>query len=229
MITPNFSKCTEKATELLYKQDVSNRILNIMDLKYDKNIIFDSIQNYCQYTRTPINKFLSANSGLLSDGCTLYDKKTGYYIILYNAQISYFEHRNWTLAHEIGHIYLNHEKNEALEEIEAHFFASQLFMPEYSLYMTAKEYGKITCNDVVEIFGVSPESAFKRLNTMRKKFSVSTTKKDKEIWDAQKERIDIYFDCKKEGSDYQSTLFFWNSFKLDYERELRAEMCAQMY
>ncbi len=229
MITPNFSKCTEKATELLYKQDVSNRILNIMDLKYDKNIIFDSIQNYCQYTRTPINKFLSANSGLLSDGCTLYDKKTGYYIILYNAQISYFEHRNWTLAHEIGHIYLNHEKNEALEEIEAHFFASQLFMPEYSLYMTAKEYGKITCNDVVEIFGVSPESAFKRLNTMRKKFSVSTTKKDKEIWDAQKERIDIYFDCKKEGSDYQSTLFFWNSFKSDYERELRAEMCAQMY
>lgn len=229
MAKPNFSRCIEKATELLYQQDVSNRILNIMNLEYDKKILFESIQTYCQYTRCPITSFISADNETLKDGCTLYDRKTGCYIILYNDEIRYFEHKNWTLAHEIGHIYLGHTKDEDIEEVEAHFFASQLFMPEYSLYMTAKEYGELSCDDVVEIFGVSPEAARRRLRTIQRKIYISETKKDKEIWNAQRERIDMYYECKKDGSDYRSTLIYWNDFKLEYERDLRAEMYAQMY
>ena len=155
MLKPDFDKCTERATELLYKQEISDRILNIAALNYDKKILFESIQTYCP----------------------LFDKQSGYYIVLYNSEITHFEHRNWTLGHEIGHIYLEHTKDDDLEEIEAHFFASQLFMPEYSLYMMSQEYGRVTAEDIVEIFGVSDEAARKRIHTMKRKTSFRASKK----------------------------------------------------
>ena len=219
MIKPDFDKCTRVATNLLYRQNISNRILNIQNLLYDKNILFDSIQTYCLHTHTPINHFLSENKDVLRDGCTIYDRESNYYIILYNDEIKNFEHRNWTLAHEIGHIYLNHTKDDDLEEIEAHFFASQLFMPEYSLFMMAKEYGRISHYDLVEIFGVSESAAYKRLTTMKRKTMFSSSKQDKEIWEIQKERIDLYYECQKDGLNYRSYLSFWKNMKDDYEKE----------
>ena len=206
---PDFSRCTAMATELLYEQDLSGRILNIQNLKYDKDIIFDTLQSYCQLTRTPISHFTLPFNEVLKDGCTLRDSKTGYNIVLYNADILHFANRTWTLAHEVGHIYLEHDKDENIEEIEAHFFASQLFMPEYTLFMMAQNYGTVDAHALTEIFGVSYESAAKRLNTMKKKVSFSATQKDVEIWERQRERVDMYYTCKKEGYDYQNTLAFW--------------------
>lgn len=228
LLKPDFEKCINAATNLLYKQDLSTRILDVEKLQYDKPIIFDSIQKYCLHTNEPIERFISDNNETLKDGCTIYDKKTGYYIILYNDEVTYFQHRNWTLGHEVGHVYLGHTTDGDLEEIEAHFFASQLFMPEYSLYMTAKEYGRITKDDIAEIFGVSPESATKRIHTMNKKYSVSATIRDKEIWKAQKKRVDMYFMHKNDGGDHKNALTVWNAFKTEYDPVQRTEMYAQM-
>ena len=228
MAKPDFSRCTAKATELLYEQDVSGRILNIQELKYDKDIIFDTIQSYCQLTRIPISYFISPYNDILKDGCTIYDRDTGYYVVLYNADILHFAHRNWTLAHEVGHIYLGHEKDESIEEIEAHFFASQLFMPEYTLRMMAENYGSVDARALTEIFGVSYEAATKRINTMKKKFCISATEKDIKIWENQRERIDMYYTCLNEGYDYQSTLISWTGMKAAYERECHLEMLAEM-
>ena len=223
MLKPDFDKCTERATELLYKQEISDRILNIAALNYDKKILFESIQTYCQYVKAPLDIFLSSRKDVLRDGCTLFDKQSGYYIVLYNSEITHFEHRNWTLGHEIGHIYLEHTKDDDLEEIEAHFFASQLFMPEYSLYMMSQEYGRVSAEDIVEIFGVSDEAARKRIHTMKRKTSFRASKKDREIWHNQKERIDMYFHCKREGRNFRETLYFWNEMKIEYERQCRLE------
>lgn len=228
MAKPDFSRCTEKATELLYGQDMSDRILDIRELKYDKDIIFDTIQSYCQLTRISISNFLSPCNDILKDGCTIYDRDTGYYVVLYNADILHFAHRNWTLAHEVGHIYLEHDKDETIEEIEAHFFASQLFMPEYTLFMMAENYGAVDAHALTEIFGVSYEAATKRINTMRKKFCVSATEKDIEIWENQRERIDMYYTCLNEGYDYRSTLISWAEMKAAYEKECHLEMLAEM-
>lgn len=229
MSKPDFEKCTVEATKLLYKQDVSNRILNIQNLTYDKNIVFDSIQNYSQLTCTPLFYFLSEDKQMLRDGCTIYMPKNDLYIILYNAEITYFEHLNWTLAHEIGHIYLGHTKDSDLEEIEAHYFAAQLLMPDYTLFMTAKEFGKISSEDITEIFGVSPEAAQKRIQTMKKRTYFCASKKAKEIWQLQKERISMYYECQKEGWDYRNTLSFWLEMKANYERQCRLEMYSQAY
>lgn len=228
MVRPDFDRCTKEATKLLYKQNLSDRILNIMNLDYDKNIMFDSIQNYCRYTKTPAKNFLSTDNDTLKDGCTLFDRKTGYYIVLYNDEIKYFEHRNWTLGHEVGHIYLGHTKDDDLEEVEAHFFASQLFMPEYTLLMMSRKYGPVNVYALTEIFGVSFESAAKRISTMRKKSCFSATERDKEIWNTQEERVALYYECLKSGADFRNALLFWNNYKRDYERFERAELYANM-
>lgn len=228
MRKPDFEKCTAEATNLLYKQDISHRILNVQNLDYDKNIIFDSVQNYCMYTRTPLSIFLSENKRILKVGCTIYDSKSNYYIVLYNSNVRCFEHLNWTLAHEIGHIYLGHTDDGDTEEVEAHFFASQLFMPEYTLLMMAQSYGFVDVHALTEIFGVSFEAASKRINTMKKKTFFSATREDKEIWETQRERVDLYFECLKDGSNYQNALSFWLEMKADYEREYRLEAYAQM-
>lgn len=228
MSKPNFERCTVEATKLLYKQDVSNRILNIRNLTYDKNIIFDSIQNYCQLTRTPLFYFLSEDKQMLKDGCTIYVPEHDLYIILYNADITYFEHLNWTLAHEVGHIYLGHTKDDDLEEVEAHYFAAQLLMPDYTLFMTAKEHGGISSEDITEIFGVSPEAAQKRIQTMKKRTCFRASKKAKEIWASQRERVDMYFECQKEGWDFRNTLSFWLDMKAEYDRQMRLEAYADI-
>lgn len=229
MSKPDFERCTVEATKLLYKQDVSNRILNIQNLTYDKNIVFDSIQNYCQLTRTPLFYFLSEDKQMLRDGCTIYSPEDDLYIILYNSEITYFEHLNWTLAHEIGHIYLGHTDDGDLEEIEAHYFAAQLLMPDYTLFMTATEYGKISAEDITEIFGVSPEAAEKRIRTMKRRTCFCASEKAIEIWNCQKERVDMYYECQKEGWDYRNMLEYWLEMKADYEQQMRAEMYASYY
>lgn len=228
MLKPNFDKCTREATKLLYQQDVSSRILNVQNLTYDKNIIFESIQNYSQLTGKPLSDFLSEDKQMLKDGCTIYIPDSNIYLILYNGYCSHFEHLNWTLAHEIGHIYLGHLKDGNVEEVEAHFFASQLFMPEYSIFMMAHEYGQVDGYALTEIFGVSLEAANKRISTMKKKYCVNASKKDKEIWEAQKERVAMYYDCLKDGTDYRTTLILWDDYKHEYERAQRAEMYSQM-
>lgn len=229
MCKPNFERCTIEATKLLYLQNVSDRILDIQKLTYDKNIIFDSIQNYCQITRSPLTDFLSEERQMLKDGCTIYRPECDYYIVLYNAEIRYFEHLNWTLAHEVGHIYLGHTGDGDLEEIEAHYFAAQLLMPDFSINMIAHQYGKVTVEDIMEIFGVSEEAATKRIGTMNRRTCISFPKRAQEIWNAQKEKVDLYYECKKDGMDFRNSLAFWLETKADYEREARLEMYAQAY
>lgn len=229
MHKPDFEKCTTEATNLLHKQDVSDRILNIQNMTFDRNIIFDSIQNYCHLVHRPISDFLSDSRKMLTDGCTIYIPGTECYLVLYNADITCFEHLNWTLGHEVGHIYLNHQNDDDIEEIEAHYFASQLFMPDYSIYMIAREHGKVTSKDLVELFGVSETAAYKRICTMNKRTCFCASKQAKEIWDVQKERVDMYFECQREGSNFRNTLFFWRSMKADYKRECQLGMYSRCY
>ena len=222
MATPDFERCTALATELLYKQNIKDRILNIQRLDYgDKNIIFDTIQNYALLTHRPISDFLTEDNPILKDGCTLV-LGNNTYLVLYNNQINNWEHLNWTLAHEIGHIYMEHTEDGEKEEIEAHFFAAQLFMPEYSILMMSREHGSISTNDLIEIFGVSPKAAQKRIKTINKKGAFRASRIDREIWEVQKKRVDLYYQCKKNPYEYRNTLDFMLYMESEYENILFA-------
>ena len=229
MIRPDFERCTALATELLYKQNIKGRILDVQKLNYgEKTITFDTIQNYALLTRSPLSNFYCEDKPILKDGCLLILGNNNY-LVLYNAEINYWEHLNWTLAHEIGHIYLGHTKDEELEEIEAHFFAAQLFMPEYSLFMMSREHGRLYVWDLVEIFGVSPEAARRRLKTMNNKNIFRASSIDKEIWTIQKERVDIYYSCGKDCHAYRNILDYSIYMANEFESEMRREMYAGAY
>lgn len=229
MAVPDFEKSTKLATELLHRQNIKNRILSVRHLNYDdKHIKFESIQNYSRMVKRPLSEFLSKDNDVLKDGCTLI-LGNNTYLVLYNDQIKNWEHLNWTLAHEIGHIYLGHTKDEKLEEIEAHFFAAQLFMPEYSIFMMSKEHGNINTRDLVEIFGVSPEAADRRLRTMNRKNSFRASSIDKEIWEIQKERVDIYYSCGKDRYAYRNILDYTIYMEDEFENQMRMEMYASAY
>lgn len=223
MRSPDFEKSTELATELLYNQNIKNRILDIRKLNYGKKkIIFDSIQNYSKVVNRPLTDFLSQDNHILKDGCTLVLSSRDY-LILYNDQIRNWEHLNWTLAHEVGHIYMEHIEDGPIEEIEAHYFAAQLFMPEYSILMMQKEHGSIKSDDLIEIFGVSPEAAARRINTMRKRCFFRASAIDKEIWGIQKDRVDLYYNCNRDRYKYRNTLDIMLYMDSIYEDEFFRE------
>lgn len=193
MKKPNFSLCELLATRLLAKQNLTTTRVDVMQLQYDKNIIFDSIQNYCMLTGEPIEKYINETTQLLSEGCTIYNQDLNLYIVLYNDKDQTPEHLNWTLAHEVGHIYMEHTKDSRVEEIEAHFFAAQLLMPEYTLYMMGRRYGSLSVSDIYITFNVSWTAANKRINTLNKKWSIRCDDEDKKVWHMMKKSISNYY------------------------------------
>lgn len=193
MNSPNFKLCEVLATRLLSKQHLISSIIDVRELVYDKTIIFDSIQNYCYLTKMPLNRFINQETQLLSEGCTIYDPDSNIYIVLYNDKEQTYEHLNWTLAHEIGHIYLEHTSDTEIEEIEAHFFAAQFLMPEYSIYEISKLKGSVSVEDIYYLFNVSWTAATKRINTLNKKYSIRCDVEDKHIWSMMSDHIYHFF------------------------------------
>lgn len=194
MRKPNFEKCTNLATELLAKQNLKDTLINVRRLKYDKSIHIDTIQNYCKITNTSLDIFINSNTHVLKEGCTIiYD---GVFIVLYNEKYQSSEHLNWTLAHEIGHIYLGHKIDERIEEIEAHYFAAQLLMPEYTIFQIKNIYRSISADDIYMLFNVSYPAAKKRLATINKKTFVQSGLNNFNIWSKQEKYIDFYFNYR---------------------------------
>ncbi len=199
MIRPDFDKCIKLANDLLFKQSFISTRLDVTTLIFSKKIYFFSIQEYCEATDTKLTDFISKANQCLVDGCTI--KYGEFYFILHNDKPQCKEHLNWTRAHEIGHIYLNHNKDEDLEEVEAHFFAAQLLMPEYTLRQASSHF-KLDCSTIMDVFGVSEEAALKRMNTLSKKWFFNPSAKDKYIWLNHKKDIELYSYCLEQDLSF---------------------------
>lgn len=180
--------------------------------------MFCSIQEYCQITQMPISSFINNKTSSIKDGCCIIDKKNEINIVLYDGLLSNFERKNWSLAHEVGHIYMGHTEDGRIEEVEAHYFASQLFMPEFTLYMMQKKYGKFNAEDLTEIFNVSYSAAQKRLDSFKRMTVINAGRNDEAIWNRQKERIDLYYNCKELGLDYRFALELQNTYNQEMNK-----------
>lgn len=90
----------------------------------------------------------------------------GKYIILIDADGNSTQRNRFTIAHEIGHIYLQHqsETNDAIEK-EANMFASRILMPA----LLIKELAIKTPAELAELCNVSIEAATYRFTRYSEK------------------------------------------------------------
>jgi hypothetical protein len=180
------SKATERARALLVSQDITAFRLTLEKLKFAPELIilFDTFEGYARETNSaPITR------EQIPEGCTV--TKGGKYVILthdanppsmklklhrsnsavVSRQTRSAKLRNrWTIAHEIGHIYMKHSKDGVREEREADLFAAELLMPELVLLELRKQLGReLYVSEVARLFGASKSAAANRLELITRK------------------------------------------------------------
>lgn len=162
----DLKKAAASAAKLLLKQRLYSLQIDVKALKYDKNIIFDTFTGFCGNSCATVAKLETICE---SDGCTIRreDSDGVLYIILYNEKIRSAGRRSFTLAHEIGHIYLGHMRDGADEEAEAGFFAAHLLMPPVLVQELLKRH-KLSAGELAGIFGVSRPAAQYCINSLKK-------------------------------------------------------------
>lgn len=171
---PNFDIAECLARELRLSQYDNCLSLDIRKMNFSKPIIIDTFQNYSRLTGIPIENLTAREK--LNDGYTIVANNI--YIILYDEQILYSERLNWTLAHEVGHIYLNHSRDGSIEEVEAHWFAAELLAPEIIIRAIARQRNeigrKLDVFDIQDLFHISYEASMKRVSSINRKCAFSS-------------------------------------------------------
>ncbi len=163
---PNFKKARHLATELLLKQDLDSLFINIIDFDIDIPVKIDSVQHYAKVTKRHINDFTCDGF----DGCLVL-KYSRCNVILYDETETNIARRNWGIAHELGHLYLEHETDGRIQEQEANVFAGQLIVPEAVLYSILVHKGSIKIKDLTNNFNVSKECSKNRLKSFIKRLN----------------------------------------------------------
>jgi hypothetical protein len=146
-----------------------------------KSVIFDTIENYSKLTNQNIYE-ITAGSKVI-DGINI-EYSPGEYLVLHSEGASGKGRRNWTMAHEIGHILLEHKTDMPLSEIEANFFASCLLMPEALIKLLMEHGMRIFPEDISRNFGVSFEAAERKIKTLNNFKSMPETRLDKSLREA---------------------------------------------
>lgn len=185
------------ANSVLLAQRTLKLVQNVPKMQFaDREIIIDTIQNYAKLTGLPANILLHDRRSPLRDGLKIHRQGTNLYIVLYNEDIVMPERLRFTLAHEIGHIFLGHTCDGDAEESEANAFAAQLLMPWFTVKMLHCNYFA-NADNVSAMFGVSVTAADRRLREVRNSHHVLTDA-DKKIWDKQKKHA--HFVSQKQAS-----------------------------
>ena len=152
----------DKARDVLVGQDITSFKMNVANLRLTQKVIFDTFQNYAKATGIPVDTF-----SLIKDGCTMIRGST--YIILTDEHTA-ANRKNWTLAHEVGHVVLGHIKDESCEERQANGFASELLLPELVVLELQRKLQRPLCEDELSrLFGVSKSAAGVRLRQIGRK------------------------------------------------------------
>jgi len=202
-MNPNYFKCKTAANRLLLMQDLTAGVTDPRTFRYNTPVLFIDMPRYCKGIGADYEEF---HRTVIKDGAVIYDRNTGVFLVVYEPVNSLRLY--YTLSHEIGHICMGHDDSDrSTEEAEANAFANQLLMPEYSILMAAQEHGWINYQAVSEIFGVSPTAARNRLASLKRRRGIHVTAEDKEIYERQRDRIDLYYECLKTGKSYRNELF----------------------
>lgn len=112
------------AAKLLLIQDSLAPIIDVRDMILPKSIRILSFEEYSRITGYSVNELTS--DGAYNDGYTIVADKLR--IVLYSSDYDVLcpQRLRFSLAHEIGHIFLRHTVDDDKSEEEANYFASQI-------------------------------------------------------------------------------------------------------
>ena len=157
----------QTARALLLNQKSVRLPISVERLSFDKNVVVDSLEHYCVMTNSTMRQLCAGNVAALKDGCTLIRQRAGRttYLILYNARAGSVKRQSFTLAHEVGHIYLGHLDDDPECERQANAFAAELLMPEVlaARFLSTLPPGADPVAGLAQTFAVSREMARKNL------------------------------------------------------------------
>lgn len=164
----DFINARLKASEILLLQD--DKYLSFpIDVKKivipSKEIRIASYREYSSIVGENVNNIRL--DGKFDDAMVIPIK--GIYLILYNDEIQNSGRILWNLAHELGHIVLEHKFQGPTEEAEAHTFASQLLLPQCLLKALFKGGKKITIPYLMNKFGLSEKASISCLKLVKNK------------------------------------------------------------
>lgn len=183
-----YHQVKEAANQLLIYQKKLDTKFDVREMKFkDHNIIFDSLQNYAEISGLPLNILLHDKNSPIRDGLRIYLPDQNLHLILYNDDICCQERLRFTLAHEIGHVILCHDKDCDIAELEADCFAAQLLSPWFTIKMLGN-VAKPTALQLSSIFQISVSAANRRISDVHRSF-YKLTDTDKMVYDMQKEQV----------------------------------------
>lgn len=114
-----------------------------------------SYQDYADLAGIPVVRLLTEPA--LTEGCSIAGL-CGQDLLLYNENPPVSRQR-FTVAHELGHLLLEHHSQGSRQEEEADFFASVLLMPDAVLTALQRRNVRITESFLTGTFGVSAAAA----------------------------------------------------------------------
>ena len=158
-MNPGVLRAQQLARTLLLSQKPIRLPIRVERLSFDKSVVIDSLEHYCVITNSTMHQLCAGNMAALKDGCTLVrqreDRKI--YVILYNARAGSVRRQNFTLAHEVGHIYLNHEDDGPECEQQANAFAAELLLPRVlaGTFLGRRPPGADPVDSLAQTFAVS--------------------------------------------------------------------------
>ena len=153
------------AAELLFAQpELSFYDLAHLDpkrLTLPIRVIFDTVAAYCESTGISRE---ALSGGRRLEGLTV--RVRGGYLVLYN-ESSITRRQAWTVAHELGHIMLDHSGGTGDEELEADAFAASLLSPlPVMRYLERLRGAPLDVESVCGNFNISRRAAHRRLEEL---------------------------------------------------------------
>ena len=155
----NFDNIISRAYEILICQDVLTFPLDVFNIKLNKNMKIMSFDELAQINNISYEqiKELSQNADAFKF------EQNGILLIVYDNKIQSLGTKRWSIAHEYGHVVLNHKCQSDQNEIEANFFAANLLLPQCILKELLTKRGDITKDYLKGKFSISEEAATKYL------------------------------------------------------------------
>lgn len=146
-------------------------------IKYEEKLLPINVEDVIKY-----RKDIKIKKGDLLglDGYSIYNSKTKRYLIALDDVNYDLSRQRFTLAHELGHIFLQHHTkykylSDYVKEKSADAFAGELLMPREIMYKTAK----FPANYVLDLYGVS-YSAYEKRKLFLDEMENFSQKTDKE-------------------------------------------------